>query len=135
MRNFDPMFEFKKGGKITKHKKTSIMPEIFSPELKLGNIYQSQLNDLQQSRMPYGSQIKVDFNRDNGTMNVSNIGYAPSYKASTTDFMSGKTVANPNSPIDYTSTVTKRVIDTPVKKKSTESRGSQVGESNKSGLG
>lgn len=28
MRNFDPMFEFKKGGKITKHKDTSIMPEV-----------------------------------------------------------------------------------------------------------
>ena len=135
MRNFDPMFEFKKGGKITKHKKTSIMPEMFSPELKLGNIYQSQLNGLQQSRMPYGSQIKVDFNRDNGTMNISNIGYVPSYKASTIDSMSGETVANPNSPVDYTSAVTNRIINAPIKQKSTESMGSQKGESNKSGLG
>ena len=126
---------FKKGGKITKHEKTSIIPGTFSPELKLGNIYQSQLDDLQQSRIPYGSQIKVDFNRDNGTMNVSNVGYAPSYKASTVDYMSGKTVANPNSPVDYASTVTKQIINTPVKQKSIESLGSQEGKSNKSGLG
>ena len=133
--NMNKPIVFKKGGKITKHQNTSIMPEIFSPELKLGNIYQSQLNDLQQSRMPYGSQIKVDFNRDNGTMNISNIGYVPSYKASTIDSMSGETVANPNSPVDYTSAVTNRIINAPIKQKSTESMGSQKGESNKSGLG
>ena len=126
-------YHFKKGGKITKHQNTSIMPGTFSPKLKLGNIYQSQLNNLQQSRMPYGSQIKVDFNRANGTMNVSNIGYAPSHKASTIDFMTGKTVANPNSSVNYASTATKRTINTPMEKY--ESEGSKVGESNKSGLG
>ena len=129
----DTTYVFKKGGKIVKAQPGVKFPSIQKPTLTK-NLYEQQLADLQKNN---GSikpgALNVAFG-SNGSINLSQPMKASSWQTHTYDALSGQKVINPNSAIS-TPVSLQNPADVSQNNKSTESGGSQTGESTQTGLG